>query len=178
VELEVVAISEIDKYAHKSYEALHGAVNNLGDITKIEELPECDLLTYSAPCSDISNAGKQAGITEGSGTRSSLLWEVKRLLLIAKESGNLPESLVMENVKALVGKKFKPHFDVWLSFLETLGYKNYWEVLNARDYGIPQNRERVFCVSVLGGGARGLQPHGLRTDGSRSRAKPRHRGRG
>jgi DNA (cytosine-5)-methyltransferase 1 len=153
VEHEVVAISEIDRFAVQSYEALHGKVNNLGDITKIKELPESDLLIYSSPCTDISNAGKQAGITEGSGTRSSLLWEVKRLLLRAQESKALPKHLLMENVKALVGKKFKPHFDNWLNFLQSIGYANYWQILNARDYGIPQNRERVFCVSILNGGA-------------------------
>ena len=151
VEHEVAAISEIDKYAHKSYEALHGAVNNLGDITKIERLPQADLWTYSFPCTDISVAGKQAGL--GVGTRSGLLWEVERLLLIAKQDGLLPKYLLLENVKNLIGKKFKADFDKWLAFLISLGYQNVYKVLNSRDYGIPQNRERVFCVSVLNGGA-------------------------
>jgi DNA (cytosine-5)-methyltransferase 1 len=105
---------------------------------------------YSAPCTDISLAGKQAGIEEGRGMRSSLLWEVKRLLLTARDNGTLPEYLVTENVKALVGKRFKPDFDRWLCFLESIGYANYWKVLNTRDYCIPQNRERVFCVSIRG----------------------------
>lgn len=145
---KVVAISEIDKYAIRSYEAMHGKANNLGDIRKIEELPDADLWTYSFPCQDISVAGKGAGIKEG--TRSGLLFEVERLLRVASEKGTLPKYLLLENVKNLVSKKFKADFDKWLDFLAELGYTNYWKVLNAKDYGIPQNRERVFCVSIRG----------------------------
>ncbi len=145
---KVVAISEIDKYAIRSYEAMHGKANNLGDIRKIEELPDADLWTYSFPCQDISVAGKGAGIKEG--TRSGLLFEVERLLRVASEKGMLPKYLLLENVKNLVSKKFKADFDKWLDFLSELGYTNYWKVLNAKDYGIPQNRERVFCVSIRG----------------------------
>ena len=145
---KVVAISEIDKYAIQSYEAIHGIANNLGDIRKIEELPDADLWTYSFPCQDISVAGKGAGIKEG--TRSGLLFEVERLLRVASEKGTLPKYLLLENVKNLVSKKFKADFDKWLDFLAELGYTNYWKVLNAKDYGIPQNRERVFCVSIRG----------------------------
>lgn len=145
---KVVAISEIDKYAIQSYEAMHGTTNNLGDIRKIEELPDADLWTYSFPCQDISVAGKGAGIKEG--TRSGLLFEVERLLRVASEKGTLPKYLLLENVKNLVSKKFKADFDKWLDFLVELGYTNYWKVLNAKDYGIPQNRERVFCVSIRG----------------------------
>lgn len=144
----VVAISEIDKYAIQSYEAMHGKANNLGDIRKIEELPDADLWTYSFPCQDISVAGKGAGIKEG--TRSGLLFEVERLLRVASEKETLPKYLLLENVKNLVSKKFKADFDKWLDFLSELGYTNYWKVLNAKDYGIPQNRERVFCVSIRG----------------------------
>lgn len=144
----VVAISEIDKYAIQSYEAMHGTASNLGDIRKIEELPDADLWTYSFPCQDISVAGKGAGIKEG--TRSGLLFEVERLLRVASEKGTLPKNLLLENVKNLVSKKFKADFDKWLDFLAELGYTNYWKVLNAKDYGIPQNRERVFCVSIRG----------------------------
>lgn len=144
----VVAISEIDKYAIQSYEAMHGKANNLGDIRKIGELPDADLWTYSFPCQDISVAGKGAGIKEG--TRSGLLFEVERLLCVASEKGTLPKYLLLENVKNLVSKKFKADFDKWLDFLSELGYTNYWKVLNAKDYGIPQNRERVFCVSIRG----------------------------
>ena len=145
---KVVAISEIDKYAIQSYEAMHGKANNLGDIRKIEELPDADLWTYSFPCQDISVAGKGAGIKEG--TRSGLLFEVERLLRVAAEKRTLPKYLLLENVKNLVSKKFKADFDKWLDFLSELGYTNYWKVLNAKDYGIPQNRERVFCVSIRG----------------------------
>lgn len=145
---KVLAISEIDKNAIKSYMALHGETLNLGDIREIKELPEADFWTYSFPCQDISVAGHGAGIKEG--TRSGLLLEVERLLKKAAERGTLPKYLLLENVKNLVGKKFKGDFDSWLSFLSSLGYTNYWKVLNAKDYGIPQHRERVFCVSIRG----------------------------
>lgn len=148
---KVVAISEIDPYCDTSYRALHNSeVLNLGDITKIPCLPEADLWTYSFPCTDISVAGKLAGCEKGSGTRSGLLWEVERLLLVAKEQGRLPKYLLLENVKNLVGVKFKADYDKWLAFLNSLGYSNHWKVLNAKNYGIPQNRERVYCVSILG----------------------------
>ncbi|HER0887110.1 TPA: DNA cytosine methyltransferase [Streptococcus pyogenes] len=144
---EVVAIAEIDKFAIKSYEAIHGPVNNLGDISKInpDNIPDHDLFTYSFPCQDISVAGKQAGLDIDSGTRSGLLWECQKVIATKK-----PKYLLMENVKNLVGKKHKPNFDKWLDWLESQGYTNYWQVLNAKDYGVPQNRERVFCVSILG----------------------------
>ena len=145
LEHEVVAISEIDKYAVQSYDAIHGKVNNLGDITKIDKLPYCDLLTYSFPCQSISVSGKMEGFTKGSGTRSGLLWEVERLLKIYEEK---PKYLLLENVKNLVSKKFINGFEEWLDVLDDLGYNNYWQVLNAKDYGIPQNRERVFVVSI------------------------------
>ena len=144
----VVGISEIDKYAIQSYKAMHGEFTNFGDIREIKSLPDADLWTYSFPCQDISVAGKGAGIKEG--TRSGLLFEVERLLITASENGKLPKCLLLENVKNLVSKKFKADFDRWLAFLESLGYSNYWQILNAKDYGIPQNRERVFCVSIRG----------------------------
>ena len=147
IDYEVIGISEIDKFAYKSYEAIHGKVKNFGDITKINKLPHCDLLTYSFPCQDLSIAGQQKGISKD--TRSGLLLEVERLLLKAKENGTLPKYLLLENVKNLVGKKFIKDFERWLSFLNSLGYYSNWEVLNAKDYGIPQNRERVFVVSSL-----------------------------
>ena len=145
IEYEVVAISEIDKYAIKAYEAIHGPTNNLGDICKINpsDIPDHDLFTYSFPCQDLSVAGKQAGL--GKGTRSGLLYECEKIIEAKK-----PKYLLLENVKNLVGKKFKPQFDEWLEYLEGLGYTNYWQVLNAKDYGVPQNRERVFVVSILG----------------------------
>ncbi len=147
VDYEVVAISEIDKYALQAYYALHDTnIPNLGDISKlrVEDIPQHDLFTYSFPCQDISTAGKQKGIERGH-TRSGLLYECERII-----EGCRPKYLLLENVKNLVGKKFKPQFDKWLEYLEGLGYTNYWQVLNAKDYGVPQNRERVFVVSILG----------------------------
>ena len=144
---EVVGITEIDKFAIKSYEAIHEGVNNLGDISLVDpnNVPDHDLFTYSFPCQDISVAGKGKGFEKGAGTRSGLLWECEKVIRAKK-----PKYLLMENVKNLVSKKFKPGFEEWLSALEELGYTNYWQVLNAKDYGVPQNRERVFCVSILG----------------------------
>lgn len=147
---EVVGISEIDKYAIQSYEAINGPVRNYGDITQIERLDYADLWTYSSPCQDFSTAGKQQGIynADGSLTRSGLLKHVERLLETSVLYGTQPKYLLLENVKALVSKKFMPDFQRWLDKLEQLGYNNYWQVLNAKDYGIPQNRERVFVVSI------------------------------
>ena len=144
IEHEVVGISEIDKYALKSYKAIHGDCPNYGDISKlsVDELPDMDLFTYSFPCQDLSVAGKQEGLKEG--TRSGLLYECERII-----EGKRPKYLLLENVKNLVGKKFKADFEKWLSYLEKLGYINYWQVLNAKDYNIPQNRERLFVVSIL-----------------------------
>lgn len=142
-------LCEIDKYAIQAYNQIHGETFNYGDICSIDEtkLPYYDLITYSSPCQDFSVAGKQAGGDKGTGTRSSLLWECERIIRAVK-----PKYLLMENVKALTSKKFMPLFAKWLNTLEELGYKNWWKVLNAKDYGVPQNRERVFVVSILGGG--------------------------
>lgn len=150
IEYEVVGISEIDKYAIQSYEAINGPTHNYGDITQIERLDYADLWTYSSPCQDFSTAGKQKGIynADGSLTRSGLLKHVERLLTDSVLYGTQPKYLLMENVKGLVSKRFKPDFLNWLDKLEQLGYNNYWQVLNAKDYGIPQNRERVFVVSI------------------------------
>lgn len=145
VNYEVVGIAEIDKFAIQSYMAIHGETKNYGDISKIDptELPDMDLFTYSFPCQDLSISGKQRGM--GEGTRSGLLYECEKVITTKK-----PKYLLLENVKNLVGKKFKPDFDKWLEWLESQGYRNYWQVLNAKDYGVPQNRERVFVVSILG----------------------------
>ena len=148
VHFEFVGISEIEPNAIKAYRALHGDdVPNFGDITKINwgEIPDFQLFTYSFPCTDISSSGLQAGFVEGSGTRSSLLWECKHAI-VEKQ----PKYLLMENVKALTQKKFLPLFNKWLNLLTSYGYTNYWRVLNAADFGIAQNRERVFAVSVHG----------------------------
>jgi site-specific DNA-cytosine methylase len=143
-------MSEIDRWAVKSYNAIHGETENLGDISKIPKLPECDLLVYGFPCTDISIAGGQAGFEEGSGTRSSLLWEVKRLIS-GLDIADLPRVLIMENVAQLMAKKNRPGFDRWMAFLTSKGYKSTWGILQPYEFGLPQNRPRVFMVSVLGG---------------------------
>lgn len=142
-------VCEIDPKAYRAYCAIHGETPNLGDITKVEHLPECDLVTYSFPCTDISVAGQQMGFAKGSGTRSGLLWEVERLLDDMNERKCLPEVLVMENVDAILNKKNFPDFMQWVNKLKELGYTNSYDVLNAKDFGVPQNRKRVFMVSTL-----------------------------
>lgn len=121
---------------------------NYGNILQIDpfNLPDFDFFTYSFPCQDISVAGYQNGLSENSGTRSSLLWEVCKIIEVKK-----PKYLMMENVKNLIGKKHKDNFLRFLSFLRDLGYENHWDILNASDFGIPQRRERIFCISLLGG---------------------------
>ena len=146
----LVNYCEFDKYASKSYSAVHGVSEtlNLGDITKVNiaelEPHSADLITYGFPCQDISNAGKQRGFEhDGQLTRSGLFFYAAAII------GRIqPKVAICENVKALVGKKFTKEFETVLSTLEDMGYKNQWQVLNAKDYGIPQNRERVFIVSV------------------------------
>ncbi len=117
-----------------------------GDISKINpsDLPDFDFMTYSSPCQDFSTAGKQQGAIKGQ-TRSGLLYECEKVIEYKR-----PKYLLLENVKNLVGKQFKTQFDEWLEYLESLGYTNYWKVLNSRDFGVPQNRERVFVLSILG----------------------------
>lgn len=150
INYELVGYCEIDKYASKSYSAIHNVPEslNLGDITKIneKELPkDIDLITYGFPCQDISLAGKQKGLfnEDGTQTRSGLFFEALRII-----EETQPKIAIAENVKNLTGKKFKPQFEIVLNSLEEAGYNNYWQVLNAKDYGIPQNRERVFIVSI------------------------------
>lgn len=150
IPFELVGFSEIDKYAIKSYCAIHNVdeSKNFGDITKIneKELPnDIDLITYGFPCQDISLAGKQKGLfnEDGSQTRSGLFFEALRIIEEKK-----PKFAIAENVKNLTSKKFNAQFQVVLASLEAAGYNNYWKVLNAKDFGIPQNRERVFIVSI------------------------------
>lgn len=150
VPYELVGFSEIDKYAVKSYCAIHDADEsmNLGDITKIDEtaLPkDIDLITYGFPCQDISNAGRMKGLfnEDGTKTRSGLFFEALRII-----EATQPSVAIAENVKMLTSKKFSEQFKIVLDSLEAAGYNNYWQVLNAKDYGIPQNRERVFIVSI------------------------------
>lgn len=144
---KIVGISEIDKFAIKSYEAIYGATRNYGDISKVEALDYADFWTYSFPCTDISVAGQQKGIVKGE-TRSGLLYEVQRLLETAVHMHTQPKYLMLENVKNLVGRKFKTQFTEWLEWLDSMGYNTYWQILNAKDYGVPQNRERVFAISI------------------------------
>ena len=149
IPFDLVGFSEIDKYATKSYCAMHNVSEslNLGDITKIDEtkLPEMDLITYGFPCQDISLAGKQKGLfnDDGTKTRSGLFFDALRIIEATK-----PMVAIAENVKNLTSKKFAEQFKIVLDSLENAGYNNYWKVLNAKDYGIPQNRERVFIVSI------------------------------
>ena len=146
VDYELVDFCEIDKYAVKSYCAIHGVdeSKNLGDISKVwgRNLPYADMLVWGFPCTDISVAGKQKGIVEGE-TRSGLYYEGLRIL---KETR--PKYSIIENVKNLTGKQFKEQFKQMLEDIDEIGYNNYWQVLNAKNYGIPQNRERVFIVSI------------------------------
>lgn len=121
---------------------------NLGDISKIQSLSYADMWTCSFPCTDISVAGKMKGLSPDVSTRSSLLWENIRLLKKAKDDGTLPKYLMFENVKNLVSKKFIGDFDNLLEVLSELGFNSYWKVLNAKNCGIPQNRERVFVISI------------------------------
>lgn len=154
-DFEHYRVCEFDKYCINSYNAIHGTDFVTSDITKInandlgivDTDKYCYIMTYSFPCQDLSLAGKQKGMAKGKNTRSGLLWEVERLL---NECTELPQILLMENVTQVHGTKNKEHFDEWLAFLESKGYKNYWKDLNAKNFGIPQNRNRCFMVSVLG----------------------------
>lgn len=150
IKYELLGYSEIDKYASKSYSAIHNVPEsmNLGDITKIneKELPkDIDLITYGFPCQDISNAGKMKGLfnEDGTQTRSGLFFDALRIIEATK-----PKVAIAENVKNLTSKKFSETFEIVLELLEEAGYNNYWRVINAKDFGVPQNRERVFIVSI------------------------------
>lgn len=155
IPFETYRCIEFDKYPIASYNAIHGTNFEPMDITKIHgsDLGIVDvetftyLLTYSFPCQDLSVAGKGRGMTKGSGTRSGLLWEVERLL---NEVEYLPQVLLMENVPQVHGKKNIDDFQDWIAFLESKGYTNFWQDLNAKDYGVAQNRNRTFMVSILG----------------------------
>ena len=122
--------------------------NNLGDISRIERLPEADLWTISTPCVDISVAGKLKGLNPDDKTRSSLIWQNIRLLKEAQDTNTLPKYLLLENVKNLVGKKFIKDFETFNELVESFGYNTYYQVLNACECGVPQNRERVFAIYI------------------------------
>lgn len=160
----------------KQYYIADKLSNNLGDISKVDRLPYADMVTYSFPCTDLSVAGKgegmvnkcscgyswpidfsndseslicpNCGVKVQSSTRSGLLGQVQRLLVVSKKENTLPKYLLLENVKNLVGKKFKPQFDAWIRWLNSIGYNTYYQVLNSKHFGIPQNRERIFALSI------------------------------
>ena len=160
----------------KQYYIADKLSNNLGDISKVKRLPYADMVTYSFPCTDLSVAGRGEGMVNKcscgyswpidfsnnseslicpscgakvqSSTRSGLLGQVQRLLDVSKKENTLPKYLLLENVKNLVGKKFKPQFDAWIRWLDSIGYNTYYQVLNSKHYGISQNRERIFAVSI------------------------------
>ena len=148
-------VVEWDKHAMKSYNAIHGTNFETSDITKIHasdlEIVDTDkyeyIMTYSFPCQDLSLAGLGKGMEKGSGTRSGLLWEVERIL---KECNELPQVLLMENVPQVHNKNNIEDFNKWINFLESIGYVCFWKDLNGKDYGIPQNRNRTFMVSIKG----------------------------
>ena len=149
IKYEMVGFSEIDRYAIQAYNAIHGDTKNYGSICDINgaDLPEIDVFTYSFPCTDLSKAGKQKGLGD---TRSGLVYEVLRILQQLNDLNRLPKVLIMENVVDLVQTKFIRQFQEIQLELEELGYSNYTETLNAKDFGVAQNRDRVFMVSILG----------------------------
>lgn len=148
IPFDLVGWSEIEKRAITAHNALFPEYKdrNYGDICKIDwaNIPDFDLFTYSSPCTSFSLAGKMLGGEEGSGTQSSLLWECKKAIEIKR-----PKYLMLENVEMLVSQNFIHTFNKWIDFLSSLGYTSYWKVLKGSDYGIPQDRNRVFVVSVM-----------------------------
>lgn len=161
---EIVDAIEIDKYAVKSYNAMYNDNIEVKDICeyypKKEDVGEIDLLFHGSPCQDFSLAGKQAGGDKDSGTRSSLMYETIRIVEKLK-----PKYVVWENVKNLLSKKHRHNFDAYLETMTQLGYTNYYQVLNAKDYGIPQNRERVFTISILNNDVVGAAMRGRYNNG-------------
>lgn len=148
IDFDLVGWSEIDPSAIKAHDALFPEYKdrNYGDISKIDWgcVPDFELFTYSSPCTDFSSAGMQMGGEEGSGTRSSLLWECRKAIIEKR-----PKYMLFENVKSLLSDKFLYLFEKWYRELESYGYANYYQVLNSKDYGVPQSRDRIFMVSIL-----------------------------
>ena len=144
IDYEIADYVEIDKYAVKSYNAIHDTNFEPQDICAWDKDIEVDLIMHGSPCQDFSLAGLQKSGDKGSGTRSSLMWETIRIVEKLR-----PKYVIWENVKNLLSKKHRHNFDAYLETMEQLGYTNYYQVLNAKDYGIPQNRERVFTISIL-----------------------------
>ena len=143
IEYEIADYVEIDKYAVKSFNAMHGTNYETQDVREWDKDIQVDLVMHGSPCQDFSSAGKNAGGDKGSGTRSSLMYETIRIVEKLK-----PKYVIWENVKNLLSAKHKHNFDAYLETMEQLGYKSVYKVLNAKDYGIPQNRERVFTISI------------------------------
>ena len=146
VDFEVVDYVEIDKYAVASYNAMNGTDYKPQDVTKWDKDIECDLIMHGSPCQDFSIAGLQKGGDRDSGTRSSLMWETVRIVNKLK-----PKYVIWENVKNVVSDVHWHNFEKYLNAMASMGYASAWKVLNAKDYGVPQNRERVFVVSVMNG---------------------------
>jgi DNA (cytosine-5)-methyltransferase 1 len=152
---------QVKRLGEKQCRKIYNNIKNTNNLVNISSVKGKDLdirdtdkydyvLTYSFPCQDLSKAGKGKGMARDSGTRSGLLWEVERILDECAELGNLPQILLMENVPDVIGTNNLPHFREWRDKLESMGYKCYWQVLNSKDYAIPQNRERCFMISILG----------------------------
>ena len=149
IDYELINYCEFQKFISKAYSLIHSADENLnlGDITKVDEtkLKDFDLMTYGFPCQDISALGTQQGLFDEDGnlTRSGLFFEAMRIANFKK-----PKYMIAENVKALTSKKMKSNFDEMLKMLNDIGYNSYYKILNSKDYGIPQSRNRVFIVSI------------------------------
>lgn len=140
---EIADYVEIDKFAVASFNAIHGTDFKPQDVTKWDKQIDVDLVMHGSPCQDFSISGLNKGGDEGSGTRSSLMYETLRIV-----QKLMPKYVIWENVKNLLSDRHRLNFDKYLDRMETIGYRNYWQVLNAKDYGIPQNRERVFTISI------------------------------
>lgn len=143
VDFEIADYVEIDKYAVKSFNAMHNTNFSPQDISEWDKDIEIDLIMHGSPCQDFSLAGKNNGGDEGSGTRSSLMYETLRIVDKLK-----PKYVIWENVRNLLSTKHKHNFDKYIARMQELGYTSYYDVLNAKNYGIPQNRERVFTISI------------------------------
>lgn len=144
IEINYADVVEIDKYAIKSFNAIHNTNFETQDIKQWNKpINDIDLIMHGSPCQDFSVAGKQAGADVGSGTRSSLMYETIRIVEQTK-----PKYIIWENVKNILSKKHKHNFDNYIETMNQLGYNNYYQILNAKDYGIPQNRERVYTISI------------------------------
>ena len=143
IDVEIVDAVEIDKYAMASFNAIHNTNFEPQDITQWDKDIDVDLVMHGSPCQDFSLAGLQAGGDEGSGTRSSLMYETIRIVKKLK-----PKYVVWENVKNLLSKKHRHNFEAYIETMKVLGYNSYYKVLDAKDYGVPQHRERVYTVSI------------------------------